>query len=132
MAKLSREALRKLREDLKAKEKKIQQEGKITRILVGMGTCGIAAGAEETMKSFKEHIEKMGLENVVLESTGCMGACSVEPTVEVQVPGMPVILYSRVGVDTVRKILEKHVVQKILLNESIQDKPAVDIMEEGV
>ncbi len=132
MAKLSREGLKKLREELKTKEKNIQQEGKRIKILVGMGTCGIAAGAEETMKSFKEHIEKMGLTNIELEATGCMGACSVEPTVEIQVPGMPVILYSKVNPDTARKILEKHVTQRILLNETIQDKPAIDIMIEGV
>jgi len=132
MAKLSRDGLKKLREELKKKEEKAKQDGKTIRILVGMGTCGIAAGAEEAMKSFKEHIEKMGLENIVLESTGCMGACSVEPTVEVQVPGMPAILYSKVNPDTARKILEKHVAQKILLNETIQDKPAIDIIKEGV
>jgi NADP-reducing hydrogenase subunit HndB len=133
MSKLkTREDLVRLREELKSKEEKIQKEGKITRILVGMATCGIAAGAEETMKAFQEHIEKMGLVNVEVKPTGCIGKCSVEPTVEVQVPGMPTVIYGRVTPDTARKILEKHVAQKILLNEAIQDKPAIDIIKEGV
>jgi NADP-reducing hydrogenase subunit HndB len=129
MGKLNLDGLRKLRIDLKKEIEKKKQEGKEIKILIGMGTCGIAAGARETFQTFSEQVEKMGLKNVVIEPTGCMGACYVEPTVEVHVPEMPDILYGKVTPDVAKKILERHIIQKQLINDFIYDKPAVDICE---
>lgn len=128
MAKLTLGGLKKLRESLMKENAKSKSDASITRILVGMGTCGIAAGANDTMKELEEQINKMGLKDIELKPTGCMGACYVEPTVEVSVPGMPNILYGKVTPEIARKILENHVVQKRLINDVIVDKPAIDII----
>lgn len=128
MAKMTLGGLKKLRETLLKDKAKTDSGDTITRILVGMGTCGIAAGANDTMKELEEQISKMGLKDIELKPTGCMGACYVEPTVEVSVPGMPNILYGKVTPEIARKILENHVVQKRLINDVIVDKPAIDII----
>ncbi len=129
MSKLNLKSLQTLRENEKKKIKDKLSEGKLTTILVGMGTCGIAAGAKESMKTFIEQVEKMGLKDVEVKPTGCMGSCFAEPTVEVISPGMPAVLYGRVTPGTAKKILERHVVQKLLLNDNIFDKPAMDILK---
>ena len=127
MEKLTLEGLRKLRESAKNEVEKSSSNKEIT-ILVGMGSCGIAAGANDTMRTFSEQIDKMGLKNVVIKPTGCMGSCYVEPTVEVIVPGMPQILYGKVNSDVAKKILEQHIVQKQLVDGHVFDKPAADII----
>ena len=129
MGKLTLEDLKKLREEGKKNFSTRDVSGKTTTILVGMGTCGIAAGARETLNTFVSEAEKMGLTDVIIKPTGCMGACSVEPTVEVICPDMPTVLYGNVNSDVAKKILDKHIVHKELINDHIFDKPAVDIMK---
>jgi NADP-reducing hydrogenase subunit HndB len=127
MPKLSLEELRQLRERTRKEMEDSSRSDKIT-IMVGMGTCGIAAGARETMQTFVEQAEKMGLKNVVIKPTGCMGSCYAEPTVEVNMQGMPNVLYGKVNAEVAKRIMEKHVVGKQLLNNSLYDKPAADIL----
>lgn len=129
MAKLTLEDLRKLRENSKKEFEKRDVSDKSISILVGMGTCGIAAGARETLQTLVEQIEKMGIKNVIVKPTGCMGSCYVEPTVEVSVPGMPQILYGKVNSDVAKKIMEQHIMNKQLVSEHVFDKPAADIMK---
>jgi len=129
MAKITLEELRRLREQTKADIEKREVEGKETLVIVGMGTCGIAAGARETLKAFVETIEKLGLKDVVVKQTGCMGYCYVEPTVEVVMPDMPRTIYGKVDADVARKIVEDHIVHKKLVSEHVMDKPAADIMK---
>ena len=94
-----------------------------------MGTCGIAAGARDTLQAFVSEIDKMGLKGIILKPTGCMGNCSVEPAVEVIMQDMPDILYGKVTPEIARKILDKHIVNKQLINEHIYDKPSADILK---
>jgi NADP-reducing hydrogenase subunit HndB len=93
MAKLTLADLKKLREEKVAAFAQRQMENKDTQLIVGMGTCGIAAGAKETFNVFVEELDKAGLQNVAVRQTGCMGLCHSEPTVEVVVPGMPTVVY---------------------------------------
>lgn len=58
-----------------------------TKVLVGMGTCGIAAGAKAVLGAFVEEIAKEGLHHIMVTQTGCMGLCQFEPTVEVVTAG---------------------------------------------
>lgn len=58
-----------------------------TRVVVGMATCGIAAGAKPVMSAFLEEVSKRNLKHVVVSQTGCIGMCKLEPIVEVFVPG---------------------------------------------
>ncbi|HOD11714.1 MAG TPA: (2Fe-2S) ferredoxin domain-containing protein [Candidatus Omnitrophota bacterium] len=128
MGKLTLDDLRKMRESLKNEMDKRDGEKDI-RIVVGMGTCGIAAGAKKTLEAFIEDLDKRSLKNVSVKQTGCMGNCNVEPTVEVFMPEMPATLYGNVSADVARKIVQKHILERTLLNDHIQDKPSIDIVK---
>ena len=129
MAKMSLEDLRKLRDSKKTDLKRREVEGKEILVIVGMGTCGIAAGAKTTLEVFLRLLEENKLvENVVLRQTGCMGLCHVEPTVEVVVPGMPAVIYGPVDAPAVEQIVKKHIIGRELVGELIRDKPAADIV----
>ena len=130
MAKMSLEDLRKLRDSTQQQIKKRETEGKTIQIIVGMGTCGIAAGAKETLDSFIKEVDAKGMGgDVIIRQTGCMGMCQNEPTVEVVMPGMPNIIYGRVNAKIAKEIVEKHLIKKELLNEQILDRPAGDILK---
>lgn len=130
MAKMSLEDLRKLREATQQQIKKRDTDDKIAQIIVGMGTCGIAAGAKETLDAFVKELDEKGMGgDVVIRQTGCMGLCQNEPTVEVLMPGMPAIIYGGVNAAVAKGIVEKHLMKKELLNERILDRPAVDILK---
>lgn len=91
------------------------------RIAVGMGTCGIGNGADEVYRAFEQAIRRRKLK-ISLAKTGCFGACAQEALVNVQVPGKPLVIFSRVGIPEVKDILayaltgrepERHVLCKI-------------------
>ena len=81
-----------------------------TRIVVGMATCGIAAGARPVMLGFIEELKKRGIENVTVAQTGCVGMCRLEPMVDVIVPGQDKVTYVKVTPDMVARIVADHVV----------------------
>ncbi|HAK45543.1 MAG TPA: NAD(P)-dependent iron-only hydrogenase iron-sulfur protein [Spirochaeta sp.] len=130
MAKMTLEELRKLRENKKIELDKRDTEGKSIHIIIGMGTCGIAAGAKESLDAFLEEIDKHNIDNVTVKQTGCMGLCYVEPTVEVKVPGMPDTIYGNVDGATAREIITEHVLAGKLVDKHIFDRPAKDIVKE--
>ncbi|MBG0766485.1 MAG: (2Fe-2S) ferredoxin domain-containing protein [Spirochaetaceae bacterium] len=129
MAKMTLEELRKLREKKQNEIQKRDIEGKDARIIVGMGTCGIAAGAKPVLDTFLEVLEEKKIDNVSVTQTGCMGLCYVEPTIEVIVPGMPDVIYGKVDVETARKIVEQHIIAKRLVTDHMFDRPAADIIK---
>lgn len=130
MAKMSLEDLRKLREATQTQIKKRETEGKTIQIIVGMGTCGIAAGAKTTLDAFVKELDEKGLGgDVIIRQTGCMGLCQNEPTVEIVMKDMPTIIYGRVDAKVAKQIVEKHIMKKELLNEQILDRPAADILK---
>ena len=129
MAKLTLADLKNLREAKTAEFNARNMENKDGQIIVGMGTCGIAAGAKIAFDIFVEELEKAGLQNVAIRQPGCMGLCHSEPTVEVVVPGMPTVVYGKVDAETARKIVNQHIVRKLLVNDHIFDKPAADIIQ---
>jgi NADP-reducing hydrogenase subunit HndB len=129
MAKMSLEDLRKLRDTKKTDLKRRDAEGKEIQVIVGMGTCGIAAGAKATLDAFLRLLDENKLvDTVMVRQTGCMGLCSVEPTVEVVVPGMPSVIYGPVDAAGAEKIVQKHIVGRELLDDLIRDRPAADII----
>ena len=128
MAKLTLADLKKLREAKEAEFAARDPANKDVQIIVGMGTCGIAANAKKAFDVFVDELDKAGLQNVAIRQTGCMGLCHSEPTVEVVVPGMPPVVYGKVDADTARKIVNQHIVRKLLVNDHIFDKPAADIV----
>lgn len=80
------------------------------RIVVGMATCGIAAGARPVLNAFAEEIANRGLENVTVTQTGCIGVCQYEPVVEVYVPGKEKVTYVKMSPDKVPAIVTEHIV----------------------
>ena len=128
MAKLTLADLKELREAKTAEFNARNMDNKDVQVIVGMGTCGIAAGAIDLLTVFAEELVKAGLRKVAIRHTGCMGLCHSEPTVEVAVPGMPTVVYGNVDAETARKIVNQHIVRKLLVNDHIFDKPAADII----
>ncbi len=125
------EELRKLREEQKESLSRRSTDNKDIQIIVGMGTCGIAAGAKETLDAFIEELDEQELDTVRVTQTGCMGLCYVEPTVEVIMPDMPDVIYGKVDSEVARKIVRKHIMNKTMVNDHVFDRPAADIVEEG-
>ena len=78
------------------------------RIVVGMATCGIAAGARPVLNSFVNEVAKRGLKNVTVSQTGCIGICQYEPVVEVFEAGKEKVTYVKMDVDRAREVVEKH------------------------
>ena len=131
MGKLTLEELRKLRESKKKELSQRDTSGKTIQVIIGMGTCGIAAGAKEAHSAFLDELDKHDAGNVIVKQTGCMGLCHAEPTVEVIMPDMPRIIYGGVDEKVARDIVKKHILGGILVNEHVFDRPAVDIVESG-
>ena len=96
----------------KMKDKVAIREGSgAIRVVVGMATCGIAAGARPVLASFVEEVAKEGLtEKVTVTQTGCIGVCRLEPIVEVFAPGQEKVTYVRVKPEMVPVIVEQHLV----------------------
>jgi NADP-reducing hydrogenase subunit HndB len=128
MGKMTLEDLRKLREQTQKDMEKRITDDKNIEIIVGMGTCGIAAGAKDVMNTFIRELDEQNVKNALVKQTGCMGLCYAEPTVEIVMPDMPNVIYGNVDAETAVKIVRKHILGKILLNNHIFDKPAADIL----
>ena len=105
----SLEDLKRIKEEALAKRDAKATSGK-AQVIVGMGTCGIAAGARETMKAVLEAIEIDHLEGIVVTQTGCIGRCEYEPIVQVTVGDQPKVTYGKVTPDRARQILQEHVI----------------------
>ena len=81
-----------------------------TRIVVGMATCGIAAGARPVMLEFVEELKRRGLENVTVAQTGCIGMCRLEPMVEVYVKDQEKVTYIHMNPEKVARVVTEHIV----------------------
>lgn len=81
-----------------------------TRIVVGMATCGIAAGARPVMLAFSSEVVRRHLEHVTITQTGCIGMCRLEPMVDVYSPGHDKVTYVHVSADMVSRIVAEHIV----------------------
>jgi NADP-reducing hydrogenase subunit HndB len=108
-------------EDLQRIREQAQQDLKIrtetgTRIIVGMGTCGIAAGARETMHAI---LAELGRHNIDAHVTtvGCIGMCSREPLVDVEQAGRPRVTYCNVHPDMVPRLVEEHLLKGQVVQE---------------
>ncbi len=105
----SLEDLKRLKEEAIAKREAKVTSGK-AQVIVGMGTCGIAAGARDTMKAILETIEADHLEGIVVTQTGCIGRCEFEPIVEVIAGEQPKVTYGKINPERAKQILKEHVV----------------------
>ncbi len=88
-----------------------------TRIVVGMATCGIAAGARPVMNAFTEELARRALKGVTVSQTGCIGMCQYEPIVEVFVPGQEKVTYVQMSPEKVAKVVNDHIVNGNIVTE---------------
>ena len=100
--------LQALREKLKADIKLRRNEG--TVVVVGMGTCGIAAGAREVMSAILEELAVRKLVDVQVRQTGCIGMCQFEPIVEVIAPGKEKVTYGMMTPEKAVRVVTDHIV----------------------
>ena len=82
------------------------------RVVVGMATCGIAAGARPVLNAFMAEIEKRNLANVTVTQTGCIGMCRLEPIVEVFLPGQEKVTYVKMTEEKVARIVTEHIINQ--------------------
>ncbi len=102
-------------EELLAMQQRLKEElqarqAGVAVITVGMGTCGQAAGAGETMQAIRRELERRGLQ-AWLRSVGCIGMCVKEPLVDIQLPGQPRVTYANVTPAQVPRLIEEHLLQ---------------------
>ena len=110
MAKLTLADLRKMREEKQQAMEMRDASNKDVQVIVGMGTCGIAAGARPVMLAFMEEINKRGLSTVTVSQTGCIGMCRYEPMLDVILPGKEKVTYIHVKPEMVPRIVAEHIV----------------------
>lgn len=107
----SMEDLERLKEEA-LQDIRLRSSSGIPRIVVGMGTCGIAAGARETMLVMMDELRKRRKFDVTITETGCIGLCSKEPIVEVHIPGRQKVVYGNVDPSRGRQIVLSHVINR--------------------
>ena len=87
----------------------IREGAAATRVVVGMATCGIAAGARPVLNAFVDEVEKAGLSSkVTVTQTGCIGICQYEPVVEIFEEGKEKVTYVKLTAEKAAEIVEKH------------------------
>ena len=97
-----------IKERMKSKVS-IREGSTETRVVVGMATCGIAAGARPVLNAIVEAVNSEALtDSVTVTQTGCIGLCQYEPIVEVYEPGKEKITYVKMTADKAKEVVEKH------------------------
>ena len=106
----SLEELKALRESMQSKMNLRKEDADTIRVVVGMATCGIAAGARPVMLEFIEELKRRGIENATVSQTGCVGVCRLEPIVEVYVKGQEKVTYVHMTPEKVARVVNDHIV----------------------
>ena len=114
----SLEELKKLKEEALERRKVKTAAGNI-QVTVAMGTCGIAAGARETMRAILDTIETDNLSGILVKQTGCMGMCEMEPIVQVEIGAAPKVTYGKVSIERARQIMKEHVIGGHIISELV-------------
>ena len=114
-------------EDLKRLREQLQTDSRIrhaagTQIIVGMGTCGIAAGAREVLAAILDEIAKHNIQDVNVTQTGCIGMCEQEVLVDVVKTGQPRISYGKVTPDFIPTLISEHVVNGRIVEDHVIGK----------
>ncbi|MBO6055273.1 MAG: (2Fe-2S) ferredoxin domain-containing protein [Oscillospiraceae bacterium] len=113
----SLEDLKAIREQMQAKINLRSNDEDNIRVVVGMATCGIAAGARPVLNAIVDEVNKRHLNNVTVTQTGCLGVCRLEPLVEVYVPGQDKVTYVKMNEEKARKIVAEHIVNQQVVDD---------------
>ncbi len=119
----SLEELKQIRERaLKNVDVRRSEEVEGIKLLIGMGTCGIASGARETLNAMLNELELQDIHNVFIVQTGCMGHCHAEPMVQINAAGEAPIIYGHVTPERGREIIIKHILKGELVEDLLFTK----------
>ena len=109
--------LKAIRDKAQAELNMRKENPNAARVLVGMATCGIAAGARPVLNAFVEELAKRGLKDVTVTQTGCIGICQYEPVVEIEIPGEEKVTYVKMTPEKAVKIVNDHLVNHNVVTE---------------
>lgn len=109
--------LAEIRERMQSKVQIREESDAPTRIVVGMATCGIAAGARPVLNKFVEEVAKRELKDVMVTQTGCIGICQYEPVVEVYEPGKEKVTYIKMTPEKAVRVVNDHIVNGNVVDE---------------
>lgn len=110
--------LRAMKEKAK-REMTAREENAKYRIVVAMGTCGIAAGARNVMSAILDEINKRDIADAIVTQTGCLGYCDQEPLVQVFQPDKKTVTYGKITPEIARRIVAEHIVGNKILTEQV-------------
>ncbi len=113
----SLEELKAIREQMQAKMNLRNADESKIRVVVGMATCGIAAGARPVLNAFVDEVNKRHLNNVTVSQTGCLGVCRLEPLVEVYVPGKEKVTYVKMTAEKAARVVAEHIVNQQVVED---------------
>lgn len=109
--------LEEIRNKMQSKVNIREHGANATRIVVGMATCGIAAGARPVLNKIVEEVTKRNLKDVIVTQTGCIGICQYEPVVEVYVPGKEKVTYVKMTPEKAVRMVNDHIVNGNVIDE---------------
>jgi NADP-reducing hydrogenase subunit HndB len=108
MAKLTIDDLKKIKEKVHA-EMALREGDRRVKVTVHMGTCGIASGAREVLDTLLQEIEAAKVNDIIVTTSGCMGLCSREPLVTVEVMNQDAIKYEYMNPNKMRQVFKRHI-----------------------
>lgn len=111
------EELAAIRDKMQSKVNIRENDSKAIRIVVGMATCGIAAGARPVLNKIAEEVAKRDLKDIIVTQTGCIGICQYEPVVEVYVPGKEKVTYVKMTAEKAARLVNDHIVNGNVVEE---------------
>lgn len=108
MSKLTIQDLKKIKERV-TKDNALREGGATVQIMVHMGTCGIAAGAREVMDALLEELSNSDRDDIRVVTSGCMGMCSSEPNVTIEIHGKDPVIYQEMDAKKMRQVFKRHI-----------------------
>lgn len=116
------EELKAIRDKMKGQVGMRNEEDGMTRVVVGMATCGIAAGARPVLSAFADLVQENSLNDVCITQTGCIGLCKYEPIVEVMEPGKDKVTYVNMTPEKAAEVVKSHLIDgKVLTKYTIKE-----------
>lgn len=114
----SLEELRAIREKMQGQVGLREEDDNVTRVVVGMATCGIAAGARPVLNAFVEGVAEKGIgDKVMVTQTGCIGMCKYEPIVEIMEPGKDKVTYVKMTAEKAKEVIDRHLIRGQIVSD---------------
>ncbi len=110
MVKLTIQDLKKIKEKMQ-KEISLREGKAKIKVIVHMGTCGIAAGARECLETLLEELAQVDRPDIIITTAGCIGMCNSEPNITVEIEGQPPVVYQHMDKNKTRQVFRRHILK---------------------